>query len=332
MASAAGPVNILYGISPGRAQPARRVALTGPSGSGKSSLLMVAAGLERPSGGRVDVAGTDITDMGEDALARFRRGRVGIVFQSFHLIPTMTALENVAVPLELVGAADAFDARRAGIAKRWGWPTRTEHYPGQLSGGEQQRVALARAMAPQAADPVRRRAHRQSRQRQWRGHRRSSVRAAMRERGATLFLVTHEESLARRCQRIVRLKDGRIVADRMSAPWPGMTGIALAWQLARRELRGGLSGFRIFFLCLLLGAAAIAGVESLSDAFLTGLRDQGRLCWAAMSRSSWCIARPRADERAFLARYGTRLRQRLDARHGLCAAETASRPSASWSN
>ena len=123
------------------------VALTGPSGSGKSSLLMVAAGLERPSGGRVMVAGTDITGMGEDAAARFRRGRVGIVFQSFHLIPTMTALENVAVPLELSGAADAWD-RAAPELKAVGLGDRGAHYPGQLSGGEQQRVALARAMAP----------------------------------------------------------------------------------------------------------------------------------------------------------------------------------------
>ena len=161
--------------------PGQTVALTGPSGSGKSSLLMVAAGLERPSSGRVEVAGTDITRMGEDAAARFRRGRVGIVFQAFHLIPTMTALENVAVPLELMGVADAWDRADAEL-KAVGLGDRGDHYPGQLSGGEQQRVALARAMAPRPADPVRRRTHRQSRQRQWRGHRRSAVRAQCRTR------------------------------------------------------------------------------------------------------------------------------------------------------
>ncbi|HEV7960595.1 MAG TPA: ATP-binding cassette domain-containing protein, partial [Rhizomicrobium sp.] len=146
LSSAAGPVNILHGVSL-TVSAGETIALTGPSGSGKSSLLMVAAGLERPSGGRVMVAGTDITRMGEDAAARFRRGRVGIVFQSFHLIPTMTALENVAVPLELMGVADAWD-RAAQELKAVGLADRGEHYPGQLSGGEQQRVALARAMAP----------------------------------------------------------------------------------------------------------------------------------------------------------------------------------------
>ncbi len=146
LSSAAGPVNILHGVSL-TVSAGETVALTGPSGSGKSSLLMVAAGLERPSAGRIVVAGTDITGMGEDAAARFRRGRVGIVFQSFHLIPTMTALENVAVPLELMGVDNAWD-RAAQELKAVGLAERGEHYPGQLSGGEQQRVALARAMAP----------------------------------------------------------------------------------------------------------------------------------------------------------------------------------------
>src|ERR1700754_4922784 len=137
LASTAGPVNILNGVS--LAIPAgQTVALLGPSGSGKSSLLMVAAGLETATGGRVTVAGTDITRMGEDGLARFRRGRVGIVFQSFHLIPIMTALENVAVPLELMGVPDAF-ARAERELRAVGLILRTDHYPGQLSGGEQQR-------------------------------------------------------------------------------------------------------------------------------------------------------------------------------------------------
>ena len=208
--SAAGPVNILQDIS--LTVPAgQSIALTGPSGSGKSSLLMVAAGLERPSGGKVTVAGTDITNMNEEAAARFRRGRVGIVFQSFHLIPTMTALENVAVPLELMGELDAWDRAEAEL-KAVGLGERGGHYPGQLSGGEQQRVALARAMAPRpdilfADEPT--------------GNLDSNTGAGVSdllfalnaERQATLFLVTHEESLARRCQRVMRLQSGRIVSD-----------------------------------------------------------------------------------------------------------------------
>ncbi len=214
LASAAGPVNILNGISL-NVPKGQSVALTGPSGSGKSSLLMVASGLERPTSGRIAVTGTDITAMGEDAAARFRRGRVGIVFQSFHLIPTMTALENVAVPLELSGIADAWDRASAEL-KAVGLGERGTHYPGQLSGGEQQRVALARALAPRpdvlfADEPT--------------GNLDSANGAAIAdllfalnaERGATLFLVTHEENLANRCQRIVRLQGGRIVADTAAA-------------------------------------------------------------------------------------------------------------------
>jgi putative ABC transport system ATP-binding protein len=210
LASAAGPVDILNGVSL-EVAAGEAIALLGPSGSGKSSLLMVAAGLEAASAGRVIVAGTDITRLGEDALARFRRGRIGIVFQSFHLIPTMTALENVAVPLELLGARDAFERARAEL-NAVGLGARVDHYPGQLSGGEQQRVALARAMAPRpsvlfADEPT--------------GNLDGATGAdiadllfALRARAhTTLFLVTHEEALARRCGRIVRLKDGRIVAD-----------------------------------------------------------------------------------------------------------------------
>jgi len=208
--SAAGPVDILRGVSL-RVGAGESIALTGPSGSGKSSLLMVAAGLERASAGTVEVAGTDITRMGEDAAARFRLGRIGIVFQSFHLIPTMTALENVAVPLELMGANDAFDRAEAEL-RGVGLIRRTEHYPGQLSGGEQQRVALARALAARpkvlfADEPT--------------GNLDTATGGAIadlifalnRERGAALFLVTHEETLAARCGRVVRLADGKIVSD-----------------------------------------------------------------------------------------------------------------------
>jgi putative ABC transport system ATP-binding protein len=207
--SLAGPVDILSGVS--LTVPAgETVALTGPSGSGKSSLLMVAAGLEKATSGRVRLTGTDITRMGEDALARFRLGRVGVVFQSFHLIPTMTALENVAVPLELIGVEDAFDRAEAEL-RGVGLIRRTDHYPGQLSGGEQQRVALARALAsgPQilfADEPT--------------GNLDSATGAGIAdlifalnaERGATLFLVTHEEGLARRCSRVLRMADGKIAA------------------------------------------------------------------------------------------------------------------------
>ena len=213
LTSAAGPVDILGGVSLSVAA-GTSIALVGPSGSGKSSLLMVAAGLERPSGGQVIVAGTDITRMGEDAAARFRRGAVGIVFQSFHLIPTMTALENVAVPLELAGVADAFDRAEAEL-RNVGLIKRIEHYPGQLSGGEQQRVALARALAPRprilfADEPT--------------GNLDGAngqaiadlIFALNRERGSTLFLVTHEERLAQRCDRIARMADGQIVSDTLT--------------------------------------------------------------------------------------------------------------------
>lgn len=210
LASAAGPVNILAGVSL-TIERGQTVALLGPSGSGKSSLLMVSAGLEAPSAGRVSVAGSDLTRMSEDQLARFRRAHVGIVFQSFHLIPTMTALENVAVPLELQGAKDAFDRARAELTSV-GLAARLEHYPSQLSGGEQQRVALARAMAPRPAvlfaDEPTGNLDTQT------GADVADLLFALQAREqTTLFLVTHEESLARRCQCIVRLKDGAIVAD-----------------------------------------------------------------------------------------------------------------------
>ncbi len=186
------------------------VGLTGPSGSGKSTLLMVIAGLERPDAGRVVAEGTDLSALGEDALARFRGRRIGIVFQSFHLIPTMTALENVAVPLELAGHRDPFGRARAEL-DAVGLAARATHYPAQLSGGEQQRVALARAIAPEPAilvadEPT--------------GNLDEATGAGIvdlmfalkRDRGATLVLVTHDLALARRCDRTVRLRSGRIEA------------------------------------------------------------------------------------------------------------------------
>jgi len=203
----AGTVDILRGISL-EVAAGETLALTGPSGSGKSSLLMVMGGLEQASSGRITALGQDLSAMDEDALARFRQGRMGIVFQSFHLIPTMTALENVATPLELAGARDAFDIAAKALADV-GLAARADHYPAQLSGGEQQRVAIARACAPRPAilladEPT--------------GNLDSANGAAiiellfaMRDQyGATLVLVTHDPELAARCDRAVHLTDGRV--------------------------------------------------------------------------------------------------------------------------
>ena len=184
------------------------IGLVGPSGSGKSTLLMVMAGLERPNTGAVRVTGEDLVRLDEDALARFRGRNIGIVFQSFHLIPTMTALENVAVPLELAGNPDAFRLARDELAKV-GLAKRLDHYPAQLSGGEQQRVALARALAPNPAilvadEPTGNLDEDTGKQvidLLFAGHV---------ERGTTLILVTHDGALAQRCDRIVRLRSGRI--------------------------------------------------------------------------------------------------------------------------
>ncbi|MET3354727.1 ABC transporter ATP-binding protein [Xanthobacter autotrophicus] len=195
------------------------VGLVGPSGSGKSTLLMVMAGLERADTGRVTVAGTDITRLGEDALARFRGRHIGIVFQSFHLIPTMTALENVAVPLELMGRADAF-ARAARELEAVGLSARAQHYPGQLSGGEQQRVALARALAPEppilvADEPTGNLDEATGRQIM------DLIFSVHRARGTTLVLVTHDTALARRCQRVLSLHSGVVKDDSAVTPRAG---------------------------------------------------------------------------------------------------------------
>jgi putative ABC transport system ATP-binding protein len=211
---AAARVHILKGISLeiGRGEA---VGLVGPSGSGKSTLLMTMAGLERPDSGSVVMDDTDLATLDEDALARFRGRRIGIVFQSFHLVPTMTALENVALPLELAGERDAFvrAERELGLV---GLGERLHHYPAQLSGGEQQRVAIARAIVPDPAilvadEPT--------------GNLDESTGesivdllfALKQDRGATLVLVTHDLGLARRCDRMVRLRSGRIEADAPAA-------------------------------------------------------------------------------------------------------------------
>jgi putative ABC transport system ATP-binding protein len=204
----AGPVKVLDGVTLSVAA-GETVGLVGPSGSGKSSLLMLIGGLESATSGRVGVLGEELTAMDEDALARFRRGRVGVVFQSFHLIPTMTAVENVATPLEIAGAADAFDRATDELAAV-GLGARLEHYPAELSGGEQQRVALARAAVTRpslllADEPT--------------GNLDGATGATildvlfgLRDRhGATLVLVTHDPEIARRCDRVVRLRDGRTI-------------------------------------------------------------------------------------------------------------------------
>jgi putative ABC transport system ATP-binding protein len=215
LGSAAGPVNILRGVSLEIAV-AETVALVGPSGSGKSTLMMVLGGLERPSAGRVRIEGDDLAELGEDALARLRRDKIGIVFQGFHLIPTMTALENVAIPLELAGRRDAFAAAGLGLAAV-GLGHRLAHYPGQLSGGEQQRVAIARAFVASprmllADEPT-------GNLDGVTGRLVIDCLFEQQERHATaLLLITHDESLAERCGRRVGLLDGRIVDDRPTVP------------------------------------------------------------------------------------------------------------------
>jgi len=215
LTSAAGPVDILRGVSL-QIEPGETVALLGPSGSGKSSLMMVLAGLERPSGGRAVLAGHELGLMDENALARLRRSHVGIVFQSFHLLPTMTALENVAIPLELAGAPDALARAEAALA-RVGLGHRLAHYPGQLSGGEQQRVAIARAFV---AGPLLLLADEPT------GNLdlatgRVVIDCLFEEQarlGAGLLLITHEAALAERCDRQLQLEDGCIVGERRSLP------------------------------------------------------------------------------------------------------------------
>lgn len=206
----AGMVDILHDISLDVAR-GETLGMIGPSGSGKSSLLMLMGGLEQATGGEVRALGHNLTDMNEDALAHFRRNHMGIVFQSFHLIPTMTALENVATPLELAGVADAFERAEAELTSL-GLGARIDHYPSQMSGGEQQRVALARASAPRpeillADEPT-------GNLDETTGASIIDAMLGLRERyGTTIVLVTHAADLAARCDRIVRLRDGRIDSE-----------------------------------------------------------------------------------------------------------------------
>ncbi len=207
--SRAGTVDILRGVDL-TVRPGEALGIVGPSGSGKTSLLMVIAGLERASKGEVKVAGQSLSGKGEDELAAFRRDHIGIVFQSFHLIPTMTALENVAVPLEFRGAKDAMAIAEDKL-KRVGLGHRLTHYPGQLSGGEQQRVAIARALASGAKiiiadEPTGNLDHVTGEQ---------IIRLLFElknQDGASLLLVTHDRALAERCDRMAEVLDGKIVS------------------------------------------------------------------------------------------------------------------------
>lgn len=212
--SDAGPVNILRGIDVS-VSPGEMVGIVGPSGSGKSTLMSIMAGLEKPSTGDVTVCDEKLSSMDEDALAQFRRDNIGIVFQSFHLVPTMTALENVAIPLELAGRKDAFEVARSKL-EAVGLGERESHYPTQLSGGEQQRVALARAVVTEphillADEPT--------------GNLDGSTGELIinqmfdlhDQHDTTMVLITHDESLAKRCDRTIRIEDGQIVKDERRA-------------------------------------------------------------------------------------------------------------------
>jgi len=207
--SAAGPVEILRGLD-FSVQPGERVAVVGPSGSGKSTLIAIAAGLERPTRGRVRLLGQELSRLDEDSRARLRRGRVSLVFQSFHLLPNMTAEENVAAPLEIAGAKGAGKTAREWL-DRVGLSARLRHYPHQLSGGEQQRVALARALATSptllfADEPTGNLDHDNAR------HVADLIFELAAETRAALVLVTHDEALAARADRIARMAAGRIEA------------------------------------------------------------------------------------------------------------------------
>ena len=217
LSSAAGPVKILRGVSLDVAAGSS-VSVVGPSGSGKSTLLAVIGGIERPTAGTVQIGGCDLGSLDEDELASFRGQQIGILFQAFHLIPTMTALENVAVPLELAGARDAFDQAQARLAEV-GLAHRAGHYPGQLSGGEQQRVALARALSNHpklllADEPTGNLDQETGREII------ELLFRVQRQRGMTLLLITHEPPLAARCTHQVRMADGLLYEPIVAAERP----------------------------------------------------------------------------------------------------------------
>ena len=207
--SRAGNVEILRGVDLS-VNAGEAIGIVGPSGSGKTSLLMLIAGLERATSGTLEVAGTSLKDKNEDALAAFRRDAIGIIFQSFHLIPTMTALENVSVPLEFRGVANAMQLAKEKL-KRVGLAHRLTHYPGQLSGGEQQRVAIARALASGArillADEPTGNLDQET------GEQIIKLLFELKKQeGASLLLITHDRALAKRCDRIAEVRDGKIIS------------------------------------------------------------------------------------------------------------------------
>lgn len=207
--SRAGNVEILRGVDLS-VNAGEAIGIVGPSGSGKTSLLMLIAGLERATAGTLEVAGTSLKDKNEDALAAFRRDTIGIIFQSFHLIPTMTALENVSVPLEFKGVANAMQVAEEKL-KRVGLAHRLSHYPGQLSGGEQQRVAIARALASGArillADEPTGNLDQET------GEQIIKLLFELKEQeSASLLLITHDRALAKRCDRIAEVRDGKIIS------------------------------------------------------------------------------------------------------------------------
>jgi putative ABC transport system ATP-binding protein len=214
LSSRAGPVTILRDVDLA-AREGQSLAIVGPSGSGKTSLLMVTAGLERATSGKVVVAGHDLSRLSEDEMALMRGAEIGIVFQSFYLVPTMTALENVALPLELAGVADATVTARE-LLQEVGLSHRIDHFPAQLSGGEQQRVAIARALSRRpklilADEPT------GNLDRRTGGQVIDLLFGLQRRRGATLVLVTHDERLAEACERTIRMADGRVEGDTEAA-------------------------------------------------------------------------------------------------------------------
>lgn len=215
LTSRAGPVHILRGLTL-EVPAGQSVAVVGPSGSGKTSLLMILGGLERATSGKVEVAGRPLSGLSEDDLSRLRGEEIGIVFQSFHLVPTMTALENVALPLELAGIEGAFDTARQ-LLDDVGLSARVDHFPAELSGGEQQRVAIARALSRRprlilADEPT---GNLDTKT----GQQIVELLFGMKERsGATLVLVTHDERLANMTERVIRMGDGRILSENLQSP------------------------------------------------------------------------------------------------------------------